>query len=466
MLALLAVALLARAAFVIATPGYVPRIDDRDYLRLATAIARTGAYPTGQVWVTRRGCPRVPGLPATPCMARPGARGAYLLARPTAYRPPAYPYSLAVPELIARWLGASGLSLARGFQVLLGLIDVALVGLLGGMLWGRRIGLVALGLAAVYIPLILVSGTLISEPLYVALMLGSICAALRARRDGNWSMLVLAGVLAGLCALTRSNGVVVVVGVAALVASIDGHHRPYRLRRTLLVLACGVLTIAPWTIRNAVVLGEFVPISTEAGGTLVGTYNPASRADRAEPANWLGLSHIPRYRALYHEQYAHPEATIDAALRRDALNFALDHPGYLASVLWHNTVRFLELDGFARTRFGAGTIGLPGGPAVAGAIMFYAVAMLALAGALLPATRRAPLALWLIPGLQFVTTVMVISETPRFRTPLEPFILLLAAVALERLGAAAVRRLPRARGYATPRTGVARQATPDFIEAT
>jgi 4-amino-4-deoxy-L-arabinose transferase-like glycosyltransferase len=439
---LLGVALLARAAFAFATPGYVPRGDDHDYLRLAVAIARSGVYPTFHVWVTGRGCPKLTGLPSIPCVARPGAPGAHLVARPTAYRPPAYPYALAAPELIAKWLGAGGLTLARAFQVLVGVLDVALVGLVARMIWGRRVGLVALGLAAVYLPFVLVSGTLISEPLYDALMLGAICAVLRWRHQRTRWWLVAAGVLAGLCALTRSNGIIVLLGVSALTVAAAGHDRPgalRRLRAALLVLTCGVLTILPWTARNAVVLHHLVPISTETGGTLVGTYNATSAADSAEPATWLGLSHIAGYGTVYREQSAHPETAIDAALRRDAVDYAGAHPTYIASVVWHNTLRLFDLEGFARTRFTAGTIDLPGGAGVAGAIMFYVVALLALAGTLSARARQAPRALWLLPALQFVSTVIVISETPRFRTPLEPFILLLAALTVERLWTTVVR---------------------------
>jgi 4-amino-4-deoxy-L-arabinose transferase-like glycosyltransferase len=455
-LVLLAVALIARVGFVLATPDYVPRLDDGDYFRLGAAIAQSGVYPTPRVWVTRRGCPPLRGLPATPCVAEPGAPGAQLITRPTAYRPPAYPYALAAPELVAKWLGADALSVARGFQVLLGVLDVALVGLLAAMLWGRRVGLIALGLAAVYIPLVLVSGTLVSEPLYVAFVLGAICAVLHWRRHGGGGMLPAAGVLAGLAALTRSNGIVVLLAVPVLAAAVGGHRRGLlRLRSAALVLVCAGLTVAPWMIRNAVVLGEMAPISTESGGTLVGTYNSTSRSGRAEPATWLGLSHIAGYQTMYREQRAHPETAIDATLRRDALDFAARHPTYIASVLWHNTLRLAELDGFDRTRFTAGTIDLPGGPAVAGAIMFYAVALLALAGALLPAGRRAPRALWLIPALQFASTVLVISETPRFRTPIEPFLLVLAALAVERLGG----RLRKARTGAFARASSRRRGS-------
>jgi len=37
--------------------------------------------------------------------------------------------------------------------------------------------------------------------------------------------------------------------------------------------------VAPWTIRNAVVMHALIPVSDETGGTLAGTYNPVSARD-------------------------------------------------------------------------------------------------------------------------------------------------------------------------------------------
>lgn len=449
--ALVVVGALARVAFVVATPDYAPQTDSRDYLRLAGAIARTGAYPRRQVWISQRDCAPVSGFPRTPCVARPGAPGAHLVTKGDAYRPPAYPYALALPALLARWVG-DGLVLARWFQVLIGLIVVGLVGLLGWMLWGRRVGLIALGLGAVYIPLVLVSGVVISEPLYTALMLGAICAVLRWRSHGGLPMLAAAGTLAGLTALTRENGVIVLVGVAALaVTGRNSRGWLHRLRAPVLVMAVGMLTIAPWTIRNAVVMGGFLPISDESGPTLVGTYNPLSQANRSEPGSWTGrVSRLPMYREVFLEAPAHSQITLDSIMRHDAITYAVDHPAYIGTVFWQNTLRLLELHGTARIRWGAGTIGLPPGAAVDGAIMFYCVALLALAGVVIPSTRRAPRALWIIPALQFLTTVLANAETPRFRTPLEPFILLLAALSLDYVSTLAQPRLSRRRLTSSP----------------
>ena len=58
---------------------------------------------------------------------------------------------------------------------------VALIGLIAFQLWGRRVALVALALGAVYIPLILVGQSVMSEPLFVLCLLGAIAAVLHSR---------------------------------------------------------------------------------------------------------------------------------------------------------------------------------------------------------------------------------------------------------------------------------------------
>lgn len=438
--ALLVLALALRLGEVAATPHYAPRNDDRDYVAHAAAIARSGVFPRPQAWIRRAGCPAIPGFPGAPCVAADHAPGAELVARPTAYRPPAYPYVLAGVQIVGGWLGLEAVSAARLAQALLGALLAGLVGLLGARIWGRRVGLIALALAAVDLPLILVSGTLISETLFVVLVLGSLCAALEHRRRASGSgrrWLALAGALAGLAALTRTNGLVLLLPVVLLAwppgGEAGGARRRPRLASAAVVLACALLVVAPWTVRNAVLLGHFVPVSTETGGTLVGTYNPTSRAERRPPANWLVLSAIPLYSVLNAEQRALPEVAVDDGLRADALRFAAQHPGYVPEVLGWNTLRLLDLTGAKRVRFGAATIGVPGGAALLGAHLFHVLLALALIGALLPAARRAPRALWLAPALIYLSAAIVTSETPRFRAGLEPFVVLLAALALDRI---------------------------------
>src|SRR5436190_23913805 len=71
------------------------------------------------------------------------------------------------------------------------------------------------------------------------------------------------------------------------------------LRMSVMVVAA-VLTVIPWTVRNLLTVHAFVPVSTEVGYTLAGTYNQASRADVRWPAVWKEAEHgaSPEYAKL------------------------------------------------------------------------------------------------------------------------------------------------------------------------
>jgi hypothetical protein len=173
-------------------------------------------------------------------------------------------------------------------------------------------------------------------------------------------------------------------------------------------------------------------------------------ADRGQPGTSLVLQEVPIYSTLAQETLAHPDPEVDSAFRHAAFRFVAAHPTYLATVFWHNTLRLLDLAGLGFARSTYATVDVPGGAAVVGVITFYVVGLLALAGALLRAARRPPAALWLIPLFLVLSTVFIIEQTPRFRTPIEPFILLLAALALERLVATATGKIRQTRRPSTP----------------
>jgi hypothetical protein len=129
---------------------------------------------------------------------------------------------------------------------------------------------------AVYPALLEYQGMLMSEPLAASLLSGGVLAALWAWEGGPWRWL-LPGALFGALALTRPEylGVAVLV---ALVIFLREARRDWRLSltRAAIFLAALVVVIAPWTIRNAVALDRFVPISTGGGQVLfAGTYLPS-----------------------------------------------------------------------------------------------------------------------------------------------------------------------------------------------
>ncbi|MGZ4276683.1 MAG: glycosyltransferase family 39 protein [Solirubrobacteraceae bacterium] len=382
--ALVGLGLLLRLAVVRLTPGYVPKHDDHSYLMHAVALVNTGAYPVYDV------------------------RG---LDIQTAYRAPGFPVVLAT----ARALLGPELSGARVVQVLIGALVVALVGVVARQLWGPRTALVATAIAAVSPLLVIYDASLISEPLFVALELAAVACALHAHGRTGWA--VAAGLLAGAGALTRPIGLFLLFALALCAGG---------RRAALAMIAAGLLAIAPWTIRNFDTMHAFVPISTEAGNTLAGTYNDVSAKD--------GRWRDPRLTRLYRRERAatrHNEVARDAALTHAVARWIAHHPLQPAKVAVLNAGRIAGIAPTAYAAHSLVTVSLPTRPAWLVRVGLLLVTALALAGLFTKAARRAPPGWWLAGGLLLASTVLVNAEQ-RFAVPLTAWLIPLAALPLTR----------------------------------
>jgi 4-amino-4-deoxy-L-arabinose transferase-like glycosyltransferase len=184
-----------------------------------------------------------------------------------AYRPPGYPVFLALLYAIV----GHNLVVVRVIQASLSAGSCVLLYELARYLLADedqrwiRIGVPVLaGLAlALYEPNIFLSGVILTETLFIFLLLlflVILCGPLSERRLSRFAAPVLLGVLS----LVRPVGVTYIP--ALLAASTVW---PWRLRREVcriaLSLVLFLLPLIPWTIRNARVVHAIVPLSTNAG---------------------------------------------------------------------------------------------------------------------------------------------------------------------------------------------------------
>ncbi len=150
-MAILAVALVVRIVQV-ETTSYSAPFDAGSYMSLASQVAHHGVFdPHGH--------------------GAGGTRG------PSAYFPPAFPYLLAVSDLISGHETKKGKAVepARIEQAVLGTVIVGLLGLVALEAFGSAaLALTAMALAAGYPVLIEDSAILVAENLLTALMLGAI----------------------------------------------------------------------------------------------------------------------------------------------------------------------------------------------------------------------------------------------------------------------------------------------------
>ena len=407
---ILAVALGARLATVMLTRGLPPTVDAVDYDRHGYSIARGQGYPPSIV-VPRGG--------------------------PSAFRPPLYPLAVAAVYTIAG-VGDHRITAARAAQAVGGTALVGLLGLLAYRLWGdRRVAFAVLVLAAVYPPLIMWGALMLSEALFVFLVVSLMLLVLRcrrARRPVLWAAAV--GVATGLAILTRPNGAVLLLPAVVGISTVRLERSVRRILPAVALVAMAALVVGPWVIRNTLVFHRFVPLTTQSGFGLTGQYNDDARTDTSCRACWRPTSR--QWLPILRDPFA-DEAETDQRVRAAIFRYVLDHPGYPAVVGFWNTVRLLQLDGPSFNRSSLAAYGFGPRSAALYSWSFYAAAALAVFGVRL-ARLRGPRFLWLAVPLLIASTVFIASE-PRYRAPIEPFVLLLAA-------AGAVRLLDLARGRA------------------
>jgi 4-amino-4-deoxy-L-arabinose transferase-like glycosyltransferase len=208
---------------------------------------------------------------------------------------------------------------ARIVELLLGMATILLVYLLGRRIASAPVGLLAALGVAVYPPFIHSVGALYSEPLAMAALPAAILSFLWAadkaalgrggegrpisvssgpsesRGGGAYWAWLLPGLLFGVTALARPEYLAVAGAFVLLAAMQAWRARGWRpgVVAAVLVLVGVLLPIAPWTVRNIVVLDRAVTISTGGGKALyVGTYLPAD-------------GEYQRVKALLLERYHH-----------------------------------------------------------------------------------------------------------------------------------------------------------------
>lgn len=262
--AILLVGFVARA-YVVVNPVDEPADDSRAYYALAKALYTEGSFGGPEFEDSSDWSPGAPLLYAAAFYLTGGARE----------------------------------GTARIVEALMGLAAILVVYALGRRLarGSRRpdapeagIGLFAAAAVAIYPPFLHSTGELMSEPPAILTLPAAVLAFLWAsERERPWYAWLAPGALFGLTAMFRPEYLLVGV-VFAILAALRGwspfvphsgrndDHPGWRsgLLGGIALLGALIVVIAPWTIRNQVVLDRTVPISTGGGKALyVGTFLPA-----------------------------------------------------------------------------------------------------------------------------------------------------------------------------------------------
>lgn len=398
--AIVALALVVRVVVVVTSRHSFKPVDDEvDYLRLAASIR------AGHGWA---GIPLLHG-------------GAYAL------RPPLYPLSLTGLFFVT----GTHVTSARLFGAVLGAVSVALIGVLGRQLGGRRAGVVAMAIAAVYPSFVILDTRVYSEPLFIPLYLAAVVVAIRAARTRSTLLAVGAGGLAALSWLVRSNGLIVVVAVAVVLLVGRGWAIRSRAVAAAVALLASALVISPWTIRNYVHFHEFVPVANESGYGLAGTFNPQAE-NAAAKAQWIPPWELPEFAADFRDP-ALNEVQLGDRLSAAGKRYAEHHLGYVLDTAGINSGRIFGVLSPHRTRLLSRFYAIDG----FGADVWFAgwVVLVVLLLAALPGlVRRGPPDRFMVVlvgmAIAFWVTSLASAAEVRYREPVEAVVVPLVALGL------------------------------------
>jgi 4-amino-4-deoxy-L-arabinose transferase-like glycosyltransferase len=208
--------------------------------------------------------------------------------QPSSFRAPGFPFFLAGLYALA------GTNYALAFIALcaLGAATCVLTWLLAGEFLDERWARVAGVLSAMYLPHVYFATVFLSESLFIPLLTLGMWLMVRFFKGASTGTLALAGVALGLATLTRPFTLILLplLGVLVLFTS-----RSWAQRLTNLAIwtACFLVVIAPWTVRNYRVHGQFVLVSTNGGSTFYGGNNDRVVTERKYYGYWISTVELP-----------------------------------------------------------------------------------------------------------------------------------------------------------------------------
>ena len=364
--------------------------------------------------------------------------------QPTSFYPPGYPALVAAVAWTVWHTPIPDGDLVRAIeyvQAVIGALTILLVFLLARRVFDVRTGLIAAAIVAFYPNLITITATLQLETVFVALSLLAVLVLVPAAtgEDPRVIRLVAGGALTGAVALVRPT---IALLVLAFLVTRWVMRCPWRkiVRDFALVMISMIAVIVPWTIRNAVALHTFVPVSTGIGPALCMSRNQ-------EATGGLDTNILVRQCSPHNEKFAPGagDAAANTYATRRAIHWVLAHPLEEVKFWWWRTDLAYRHDTSGLDQYepqmshNARRIA----NTVSDDASFIVLGLAFIGAAVVVTGRRPARGVFLVATtLAFASVPAILFGDPRYRVPAEPFFAILAAVPLAFGFAVLTRRRP------------------------
>ena len=332
----------------------------------------------------------------------------------TAWKPPLYP---ALVGTLYAIVGEDADRVAF-VQSLLAAVTVGLTWLFARRLFGPTAAVVAAWVVALFPLAFEYYGLLFPEALAIPLTLLAISMFIE--REPTPKRALAVGAVIGLCLLVRPTSAFLFAGALAAYIVATGWRRGAVL--TAMTVVAAVVVVSPWTIRNYVEFDGLIPISVQ-DGAVYGTFNQQSADDHF---TWRAILKDPPDFLRNVEQEDN-----EADLRSDMQSFAVDNikenPSWLPQAFfWNGIVRFWDI---RKPATAVGEVEFQGRSRSVrwvGLAMYYLLLPLA-ALALWRLRHRRALVIPVAALAIGASVVFMVLGGTRYRAPLEPLLVIVAA---------------------------------------
>ena len=379
-----------------------------------------------------------------------------LIAEATAAWPPGYSFLLAGMFKVLDFFKLFGASddwvlraivdAGRAVNILAAAVTIVLVYAIGRRVFDKPVALVGAFLVAIFPGQIYFTSILLTEVIFTAIALTLIYVLLRLRERGRappaWAVLAFGAVM-GFSALFRGEAVII-VGLALLFWRwLVPDWRTFAWQASLLIVGV-VIAIAPWTIRNAVAMNAFVPITSGVCHHFWHGHNPDAYESLTVSAA------IARIQEPY-QNLSSTEREIESeqAFCSEASKFIREQPLQEFPLLVKKAYYFLANDSSSLEWIQTKPT-IPADDVVhlsrLADFVYFTVLALAVAGAPVWWSRKPELLLLLGVIAGWIVLHMLLFPLPRYHQPIMPIVGLLAAAGLVALWRQSRQRPPPEEG--------------------
>ncbi|TRZ99887.1 MAG: hypothetical protein D4R81_08615 [Nitrospiraceae bacterium] len=321
---------------------------------------------------------------------------------PNTFRPPGYPFFLAAIYA----LGGLSYPAVKIVQSAIGALTCVVILLIGERLFSRRVGVIAASIAAVYPFLVVYTGFLLSETVFVFLSSVFLYALARLREKCSVGWAAFAGLILGLMNLTRPMTLLLPI-LLLFWAWIEFGDKRRAVVIVGIIAGVMLLSMAPWVLRNHRVTNSFILVTGHNWERLYAGNNPAILRDSEAIGGSIDPERVEDYRAAY-------------------LSF-------MGRLLRHEPLELLRLEGHKLKRFWSVLPKTSERDRIVSACSYGLLLPLFIVGMYL--SLRSQQKPWILFAwiLNFCLMALITHGSTRFRLPVEPAVILFASLTLERL---------------------------------